>query len=413
MLKGIYCQAIAVQHHRDKIITASIFVCYYYLNKMAASIVFALFTAGIVSPSWSEPGVSVSLVSNPVTVGGILALNCQVSEFQEDLSVNLFRAYKGRTEHLTSGKDILRDSERLNMFLADRRVSDGSVDYFLTIIDVSENDQGEYRCKIFDQDFNFIAENSIDVAIYSYPAAMYPICSSIPNEPITLSVMDRLTLKCTSEVGVPSITIQWMDNKMTHYETSVDAGDGNLINSELSIIMDDSYDGAVFTCEISNNVFPDWKRTCTIGPIMIKYLEENGLLTSKPVIKNKHSTDTHDTGRTYLHGKCEDCSSDEMLQLYLTAATIGTGFFAVIFIISTIVLCYKYHNISDVTRRRPSSIVATNPPVEPVYVSLQRRLTPEQREYMTLEDPNNPENKIILPKETFDDYCKTMTLKRV
>ena len=42
---------------------------------------------------------------------------------------------------------------------------------------------------------------------------MYPMCTSIPNHPIKLQVYDTLALKCTTESGVPSVQMKWINIK--------------------------------------------------------------------------------------------------------------------------------------------------------------------------------------------------------
>ena len=62
---------------------------------------------------------------------------------------------------------------------------------------------------------------------------------------------------------------------------------------------------------------------------------------------------------------------------------------------------------------------------EPVYVSLQARpelVVPEKRSvyrepdrsstYMSVEDPNNPGNKVLMPKEVFEDFYISLSLKK-
>ena len=390
------------------------------VNKMAAvALIVCLATTSMIH-SWSNAAdvqVSISTPIDTVVVGGILAIQCQVWNIPENSVVNIFRSSNGKTYQVVNEEEIVRSSERLHMFLAKRTFTDGSLIYFLTIVGASNEDEGEYVCKIVDfAQSSFIAEESVNVQIFSYPANMYPICASTPNQPNTLRVHDTLILKCTSEKGVPSVQMKWISNKSSRDILTQTIIEDNLQHAEAFVTVDKTLQGAVFMCEISSTAFPDWKRTCVVGPITVKAprLEGvRGLTTSKTLSKNTEIKNAGDTEINYLDGMCSGCSSNDMLSLYLTAATIGASLFTVIFMTSTIILCYKYHNISEAARRRPASIVATSQPVEPVYVSLQRRLTPEQREYMTLEDPNNPDNKIILPKETFDDYCRTMTLKRV
>ena len=50
---------------------------------------------------------------------------------------------------------------------------------------------------------------------------------------------------------------------------------------------------------------------------------------------------------------------------------------------------------------------------EPVYVSLQRRQPPERNSmFMSVEDPNNPGNKVLMPREVFDEFYRSLSLKK-
>ena len=366
----------------------------------------------------ADTQVIISTANYPVTTGGILTIRCQVWNFQQDrFKVNLFRVLNTRTEQITSGKDI-QSSMGQNVFVATRAFPDGSVVYFLTMMDISDNDKGRYLCKIFDfSRLIYIAEDSMDVQIYSLPPQIYPLCSTIvPNQPIAVSAGDILTLKCTSEKGVPPIVTKWMNTKTARYIATTNKTDGNLVHSESSFLVDSSLQGALFSCEITSSGFPDWKRTCTIGPVTVNsYLLNNKGSSNipEPDLGNQVIHNSGSIPKLQHNGNCVECTTDDMLQFYLTIAIVGTGLLALIFLATTIILCYKYHHISAVARREPTRVLTPQQSIEPVYVSLQRRSVNADREYMTLEDPNNPDNKIILPKETFDDYCRTMTLKRV
>ncbi len=361
--------------------------------------------------------VSISTPTNTVTVGGILAIRCQIWNLESHLTVNIARvSSQGRTDRITEGKYILRPSERLNMFLSTRTFSDRSTVFFLTVVDVSEVDNGEYQCKVadFNEFYNVIGENAINIEIYSLPSNVYPICASTPNAPTFLRTHGVLKLKCTSEKGEPIVSIDWFNSKSNRQLSSKYIYEDALIHSEAIIQIDDSLHNALFICEITSEPFPDWKRRCVVGPITIQSYTPN-------VIQNHQTAKTDiqgplHTGNPHFTGNCGDCSpSNNTLEFYLTVATVGTGLLTILFIVTTIIMCHKYHSISEQTRRQPTRVLTSQQSVEPVYVSLQRRpqSTYSEREYMTLEDPNNPDNKIILPKETFDDYCRTMTLKRV
>ncbi|XP_072030245.1 uncharacterized protein [Amphiura filiformis] len=366
----------------------------------------------------AQTRVSISSPTSHVTVGGILTIQCQVWDIQDAFNIHMYRVSNERTEQIINGEEIVRSTERLNMFLATRTFSDGSAVYFVTITDVTKNEQGEYLCKFFDiTKFAVTAEDSINVEIYSLPSNGYPICSSVPNQPVALNIGDRLMLKCTSEKGVPGIQIKWLNAKSAEYLTSTETIQDHLVYSEVFTDINESLQGALFNCEITSEGFPDWKRSCTIGPIRIIYNNAHAdVMNPKTGVSNKGIDESRHTGNPRLSGKCGECSSsNDILEFYLTVATVGTGLLSIVFIVTTIMMCHKYHTISEQTRIQPSRVLTTQQSVEPVYVSLQRRpqSTYSEREYMTLEDPNNPENKIILPKETFDDYCRTMSLKRV
>ena len=380
---------------------------------MAAVALIAFFATTMMIFSCSnatDTQVSISTPTGTVTIGGILAVQCQVWNTPANFAVNIFRVSNGETNQITNEEDILRSSERLNTYIAKRTFPGGSAVYFLTVVDVSSSDEGEYLCKVLDlSKVSYVAEHLIDINIYSYPADKYPLCTSVPRQPITLHVHDTLKLKCTSENGVPSVQMKWINIKSSRDVYAQSSTKDNLQHAEASVSVDENLQGAVFTCELSSAGFPDWHRTCVVGPITVQSprLEGvNGLTTSTTISKNAGTKTKDDIQNELLHSNCKECSTDDMLQFYLTIAIVFTGFLAIVFLAATIILCYKYHNIS-------TRVLTPQQSIEPVYVSLQRRSVNAEREYMTLEDPNNPDNKIILPKETFDDYCRTMTLKRV
>ena len=359
--------------------------------------------------------VTISSPTKPVAVGGILAISCQVWNIKDDYTVHIVRVLESRTEPITNGEYI--NAERMGVFLATRTFTDGSGVYFLTMIDASHSDKGQYICKVFDLSlYTVINEDSMHIDIYSYPSNN-PRCTSTPNQPVTLRMYDTLTLQCTSEKGVPIIWMKWMNNKIARYIADRNRTDENLVHSEATVQIDESLQGAVFSCEITSAGFPDWKRTCNVGPILVnsdKFVQGNSGIITNVAGNNEGQNEHTNVLKPHLTGTCASCSpSDDMLQFYLTIATIGTGFLAIIFLTLTIILCYKYNRISSVSQREPTRVLTPQQSIEPVYVSLQRRSVNADREYMTLEDPNNPENKILLPKETFDEYCRTMTLKRV
>ena len=123
-------------------------------------------------------------------------------------------------------------------------------------------------------------------------------------------------------------------------------------------------------------------------------------------------------------GKCgTSCSPEDesTILFYLIVSTSGASILCIVFLTTTLIGCYQYNSVSRVMRNAHTDVYDTSDGSEPVYVSLQRRQGNERNSiisernsmYMTLEDPNNPGNKIIMPKEVFDELYSTLTLKRV
>ena len=74
--------------------------------------------------------------------------------------------------------------------------------------------------------------------------------------------------------------------------------------------------------------------------------------------------------------------------------------------------CCKYFTISGEVVAAQGSFTSCDGS-EPVYVSLQRRQLPERNSmYMSVEDPNNPGNKVLMPREVFDEFYKSLSLKK-
>ncbi len=385
------------------------------------AVVIAMLSLLVTLPSWSTSAgirVTLSAPKDIVGIGGVLALQCQVWDIQSHFTINIFRETSTHAEQITNGEDISRPSARLNTFLTKRTFPDRSAVYFLTIADISEGDGGNYLCKVMDlKKLVYIAEDSTQVNIYKPPAKLYPLCVSTPNQPITLNIRDTLKLKCTSEKGMPPVNIRWIDAGSKRQLQSHSIYDQTLINSEVVIQVDESFHDAVFICEITSEGFPEWKRLCTVGPVTIRSYSSDKVNFQNAV--GNRDVNSHPTEQ------CGQCSStNDMRGHHLTVATVFMALLATFFLVTTIIMCYKYNSISEQTQRRPTRrAVTSQPTVDPVYVSLQRRpqstysrrpqSTYSEQEYMTLEDPNNPESKIIVPKETLDDFCKTLTLKRI
>ena len=359
----------------------------------------------------ADAEVAISIANNPVISGGVLAIQCEILNFQQDnFKVSFFRVLDTGNEQITNGKNIEPEMGS-NVFTASRAFPDGSVVYFLTILDVSATDEGRYLCQVFDVSrFRYISDDSIDIQIHSYLDDSYPRCTSVPSHPVTVSVDDTLKLKCAIAKGISTIETKWVNTKMQRIVQTRNRTIGNLVYSESSILVDSSLQNVIFSCEITSAIFSDWKRSCTVGPITVtSYMTHTGNVIS-PISgsQNYHSENIPDQ-----LGICVECASEDMIQFHLTVAIVATSFLAIVFLVLSILLCYKYHQETPVIRKPTSKMLTPQQSVEPVYVSLQRRSVNADHDYMTLEDPHNPDNKIVVPRETFDEYCKTMRMKSI
>ena len=385
-----------------------------------------------------SPTVEVNVPVYPITVGGILAIKCQIWNMENDHTVEMFRVINGRTEKLTSGLRYLSSSLEHRVFVTKRTVPGGIMAYFMTILDVSMLDHGEYLCKVYELtggDSVKVAEGSTDVEVYYFPNSIYPQCQSIPAVTENLNENINLKLTCISEKGSPTVTLRWIDNSNQEIVSRSEVQDGT-VSSEIAQRASGRLHGKVFNCEMTSSGFQDFKRTCQIGPITIKksavidHVKDTPVLTPMVTVQTiKH--------KAILSNDCaHECPSDDKYTiLYLSMATVGAGMLSIVFLIATIIMCCKYHNISSEVRDVTHRNITTTDGSEPVYVSLQRRPEPaipdmrsvyrepdrgsiykepdKSSTYMSVEDPNNPGSKVLMPKEVFEEFYNSLSLRKV
>ena len=112
--------------------------------KMAAIAIVALFSLSVIFQCAAETRVKISTPVDTITNGGILAINCEISNMQDSYKVNIFRVRDDVTEEITTGSDYVSSSPLGQRVFLSQRTIDGIAVYFLTIVDIEERDQGEY-----------------------------------------------------------------------------------------------------------------------------------------------------------------------------------------------------------------------------------------------------------------------------
>ena len=368
-------------------------------------------------PAKGETRIEVTVPTKSVTEGSILVLQCKIWEIQNGDKVEIVRTVDGQIDQISFRSNILESPVKQRAYLATRTFPDGSVIYFLTILDISTLDSGKYTCTVSRLLLNGrsaeIAYDSTDVQIFSFPDKSQPSCTSNPSN-IVLIEGNMLELICATHKTIPIADLKWrLLSTYEYLQSSNSHLERENVVSRARVTLDMTHHNGIFRCEMTSEEFPDRMQSCEIGPISVKssistFNHDLSLTTSKPneVTRFNAATPTDD-----CRNFCTSSSSDTIF--YLTVSTAATCLLTIVFIITTCIMCFKHHNISSDVRQRQRQ--APSPPSmtsDPVYVSLSRRNTNE-RVYMTLEDPNNPEGKVLLPKEVFDEfYNRTLSLRK-
>ncbi len=359
--------------------------------------------------------VDITIPVQPVIVGGMLALQCQIQNMDNSYTVKMFRVVNDGTEEITSGVTYQHGSTLGERVFVTQKVMHGrDTVYFMTIVGLSVLDEGTYSCKVYDLssgDYEKIADDSIDVNIYYLPDPIYPKCQINPAGTHNVEENTNLKLTCISSTGAPKVTLKWKTYKDIQFIPRIRDQD-DAVSTEINFRTQAFHDGIVFICEMTSPGFQDFMRTCQIGPITIRKNTESEHKPF-PVATTTQPFREHN-GPMLTSGICNTkCPAvDKYMILYLSVATIGAGMLSIVFLTTTIIWCCKYNKISAEANGAQRNITSSDGS-EPVYVSLQTRPEIERDSmFMTVDDPNSPGNKVTMPKEVFDEFYRSLTLKK-
>ena len=421
--------------------------------KMAMHVIFCTLVALLfLIPDIYATSVEVTVPVQPVIVGGVLAIECKIWNMENDHTLRMYRSTKTHTEQLTWGLDYMTASSLgQRIFLSRRNMPEGSTVFLATILDISMLDQGEYICKIYTlsgTDHVKVTEGSVTVEVYFLPNSIYPQCQSTPAIVENLNENVQLKLACISAEGAPAVALRWIDNSYQEISSQNIIQD-NTVSAEVSL-RTSTREGSIFICEMTSPGFPDFKRTCEVDPVTVNINKKPEKTDVTQPSMDVVSSETNNQKTLTSNGCGKECPDDKYTILYLTLATVSAAILTIVFLITTIIMCFKYHNASNDARNTQRNITSCDGS-EPVYVSLQRRpehVIPERRSiykepdrsslysaperrslykepeiykesdtssttYMSVEDPNNPGSKVLMPKEVFKEFYNSLTMKKV
>ena len=361
--------------------------------------------------------VEVTSPYRPITVGGILAISCEIRNMQSGYTVSFFRELNGDTEQISGDDTYFSSSLFQRVFISKRAISGSSTVYFMTLVDVSADDNGKYICSVSTVKNGLIvgiATHSITIEVFSFPSNGYPICQSIPNV-MKVNEGTKLRFVCTTERTYPPVELHWSSNTESISSAIDTINDGDIISSEITVITQHSHNGVTFVCTMTSTAFPERQRSCFHGPVTVVSSidkHENSMIDSRES-SDKQNRD-QDSDLLLSKGCDSSCTTDDThTVLYLAAGTMGATILMFTFLTATIILCCKYCKISGEVRLVQRRSVPYDDGSEPVYVSLQRRPESDRSSmYMSVEDPNNPGNKVLMPRELVEEFYRSLSLKR-
>ena len=341
---------------------------------------------------------------------GVFSVHCQVSNLVDTMEVTMYRLIgknKDIVERLTLG-DGVTEGVPERVFLAHRQLMDGSKIYFLTLMDVTRADQGEYVCKVVDVIGSIpnLPSSSVTIDILYFPSDTDPLCSPVAGQ-VLVEAGKELVLNCSSEIGNPVVTIQWTKSRTDKVMDSQTVAGIDIAYSELRIIPTSADNGAVFMCTIASSEFPDKSSSCHIGPIIvtggtsgnlpdIEHIPDDGQeeVTQKPSSgidkrpKNASATD--------IVNRCKNvCENRDLFHWVIT--TVICGLIALIFLIISIVLLIKYHFSSQLNSEE-HYMAARHPRAEDIYTELEGRMGENSVVFMKLQKPIAPEQGIAIQR---------------
>ena len=372
-----------------------------------------------------EPMVTLTTPVVHADEGGIFSIHCQIWNLESDVhAVEIVRTFdgesdngRGRSERLSADEDVPSKVDD-RFFLAVRKLPDGSVVYFMSLINVRRDDEAAYSCKVRSVDpIMEIAGDTVHLDVTYFPAKTEPICSSSVSANGNLEVIEGedISFDCNTDSGRPEVELTWSRAGSEHVIiNAVNEVINDRTHSKMTLTPKMSDQGSIFICQITSTAFPGRKQTCHVGPISVyKSMHSrpgnpgDGAILTSDAVTDRNSIDRIDQKppTPAVHGpentaadcrtKCSAFYQDESNVQYWMLGTGAAGFLAVIFLLAVIALAVQYtDHKKHMHGKAPSSshrhYLQPHQPLEDIYTSLDRN-TDTTKMYMMLDQKQNPQ----------------------
>ena len=353
--------------------------------------------------------IEVTTPINPVRVGDMFCLHCQVWNKDSDHELTIYRIMKDDgIDRIVWDGELLQSVED-RFFLATRIMDDGSIVYFLSVTNVNKNDKGAYTCGIMEQkgpDVRTVQSDTASVTIQYFPPEI-PMCSTNALDLNRVYSGTEITFTCTSQKGEPAVDIRWTREGKKIKGIKPGEGHGNTIQLDATVRLGMADQGAIFVCEIHSPVFPDEINTCHIGPITVltskdedsnqypieKTTRSNGDI--QPGIPVTKAVDIN-SGQALKCGRLCAQIEDSKLLLWRISTAVAFGL-ALLFLLMGITIACKISNInSSNIRMMPSGEEGGDS--RPMYEDLLRRRVDDQV-YMSIDKANIDKHGVAVAED--------------
>ena len=214
----------------------------------------------------TQTTVSLRAQTNPVSVGDIASLECQISNPPTSFAVTFLRRTATANERLTWAGSVLDE------FNHRMRITERADTHVLTIYDVTIDDEGDYTCEVYDSEAGTsAAQDKLSLRLQQDSSTdTTPTCDSIPDLSRPIREGEQYTLLCTSAESDPRVSPEWSNTFGALAGQFTETRSGIVTTSVLRrATLEDN--NAVFICSVKNPAFPEKEsQLCHVGPLTVQ-----------------------------------------------------------------------------------------------------------------------------------------------